>query len=77
MTNWSVTKLSCFQIQDKIKHLEEKLCKEERQYKLIQDKAAQVDWNSFIWSHFLLLKEAILSVQDTFLITFKFYMFKS
>ncbi|NXJ13932.1 CE57L protein, partial [Odontophorus gujanensis] len=27
--------------EDKIKHLEEKLCKEEHQYKLIQDKAAQ------------------------------------
>ncbi|XP_042678445.1 centrosomal protein CEP57L1 isoform X2 [Centrocercus urophasianus] len=29
-------------VEDKIKHLEEKLCKEERQYKLIQDKAAQL-----------------------------------
>jgi len=38
-----MTKLSCFQIQDKIKHLEEKLCKEEHHYKLIQGKAAQVD----------------------------------
>ncbi|NXC44695.1 CE57L protein, partial [Penelope pileata] len=28
--------------EDKIKHLEEKLCKEEHQYKLIQDKAAQL-----------------------------------
>lgn len=37
-----MTKLSCFQIQDKIKHLEEKLCKEEHHYKLIQGKAAQL-----------------------------------
>lgn len=72
-----MTKLSCFQIQDKIKHLEEKLCKEEHHYKLIQGKAAQVDWNSVICSHFLLLQKAILSVQDTFLITFKLCMFKS
>ncbi|XP_031466690.1 centrosomal protein CEP57L1 [Phasianus colchicus] len=29
-------------VEDKIEHLEEKLCKEEHQYKLIQDKAAQL-----------------------------------
>uniref|UniRef100_A0A8C3M0R4 Centrosomal protein 57kDa-like protein 1 n=1 Tax=Chrysolophus pictus TaxID=9089 RepID=A0A8C3M0R4_CHRPC len=29
-------------VEDKIKHLEEKFCKEEHQYKLIQDKAAQL-----------------------------------
>lgn len=72
-----MTKHSYLQIQDKIKHLEEKLSKEEHQHKLIQDKATQVDWNGFILSPFLLLKETILSVQNAFLITFKLHMFNS
>lgn len=76
MANWSVTNHSCLQIQDKIKNLEEKLCKEEHQRKLIQDKTAQVDWKGFILSYFWWLKKAILSVQNTLsFITFKLHMF--
>ncbi|NWI48292.1 CE57L protein, partial [Picathartes gymnocephalus] len=45
--------------EDKIKHLEEKLCKEEHQHKLIQDKTAQVDCKDFILSYFLILKKAL------------------
>uniref|UniRef100_A0A803WBD9 Cep57 centrosome localisation domain-containing protein n=1 Tax=Ficedula albicollis TaxID=59894 RepID=A0A803WBD9_FICAL len=36
--------------EDKIKHLEEKLCKEEHQHKLIQDKKAQISYSSVLES---------------------------
>lgn len=74
VANWSVTKHSYLQIQDKIKHLEEKLFEEEHQHKLLQAKAAQVHWNCIILSPFLLLKETILSVQNSFLITYKLHI---
>lgn len=64
------TNHSCLQIQDKIKHLEEKLCKEEHQHKLLQDKTAQVDLKDFILSYFLVLKKALCSKYPSSFITF-------
>lgn len=66
MANWSVTNHSCLQMQDKIKRLEEKLCEEEHQRKLVQDKTAQVDWKGFILSYFLWLKNSIVCLKYPF-----------